>query len=417
MKKSFAITLAILTLCLTACGGSESSQEKNKLYEQPLYYIEDASFGYYVYDSFVEIDKYLGDTTEELNIPHELTDSYTSKLKPVKIIGRSAFRSRKELKIINIPDTVMRIDEGAFLNCSSLESLTIGKSVEKIGASAFSGTALRAVDIPSSVKIIDGRAFADCTYLKEVNLGEGVSELKYEAFSGCTALSTVKGGENLMSADDDIFLSVPWFEGKTEEFFMLGNVLIKYNGTESQVEIPENTTGISNVFSGNAHITKVSLPDTLQHIGAEAFEGCTSLSKINTDNIKYAGNNAFSQTPYLKDLKTDSNGFGIIGDGILLKYTGSEKNIIIPKNVKYISDAFENNTSIISVTLGKNTEALGTDSFSGCTKLNSVTVSEALEYIDEFAFIDCGITEFNAGKNKYANDWATRYGLSNIIAE
>jgi BspA type Leucine rich repeat region (6 copies) len=61
---------------------------------------------------------------------------------------------------VNIPDTVERIGDSAFLCCGGLKSVTIGNSVTNIGSYAFDFcTNLTSVTIPQSVVAIGPGAF------------------------------------------------------------------------------------------------------------------------------------------------------------------------------------------------------------------------------------------------------------------
>ncbi len=76
---------------------------------------------------------------------------------------------------------VKSIGEGAFLNSTSLVSVTIPDSVIYICCQAFSGcTSLESVSIPDSVTGIDSWAFEDCTSLKSITIPRSVTEINYE---------------------------------------------------------------------------------------------------------------------------------------------------------------------------------------------------------------------------------------------
>ena len=83
------------------------------------------------------------------------------------IIHVVAFSQCKELKHIEIPANVVKI-QFAFSDCINLTSVTFEENskLEVIGLQAFQGcTSLKTFVIPQKVQIIENRAFADCSSL------------------------------------------------------------------------------------------------------------------------------------------------------------------------------------------------------------------------------------------------------------
>lgn len=81
-------------------------------------------------------------------------------------IGKSIFDST-EIRKIYVPDSVKKIGDYTFQNCTDLKSVRLPKGLESIGRSAFRGcTALSQIMVPSTVTHIGGGAFAGCYALK-----------------------------------------------------------------------------------------------------------------------------------------------------------------------------------------------------------------------------------------------------------
>jgi len=99
----------------------------------------------------VKINYYIGGKTE-VNIPPFIQNL------PVSIIGDTAFRVQEKLTNINIPNTVTRIENAAFIG-NKLEVLNIPNGVKYIGSVAFSSNLLTNINIPESVTHIDNAAF------------------------------------------------------------------------------------------------------------------------------------------------------------------------------------------------------------------------------------------------------------------
>jgi tetratricopeptide (TPR) repeat protein len=89
--------------------------------------------------------------------------------KGVRTIGRLAFYGQKNLTEITIPDSVTQIDDYAFAYCG-LTSVTFGRGLQTINNSAFRDNNLTSVTIPASVKEIDAYAFAS-NKIQSVSIG------------------------------------------------------------------------------------------------------------------------------------------------------------------------------------------------------------------------------------------------------
>lgn len=107
----------------------------------------------------------------------------------VKRIKRNAFLNCKIKKVI-LPESLEEIEEYAFYNAASLESVEFNEGLRVIGMSAFSGCDLRSVKLPESLKKIEEYAFEDNTELSEITIPENVSRL-YSPFGGCTSLKEI----------------------------------------------------------------------------------------------------------------------------------------------------------------------------------------------------------------------------------
>lgn len=95
----------------------------------------------------------------------------------IEKIGEGAFINCSKLQSIQLPSTIKDIDECAFCGCESLASVIIPEGVEFINDGAFSGCqSLEILDIPSSIISIGNDAFADCNKLKEIHFRKEILE-------------------------------------------------------------------------------------------------------------------------------------------------------------------------------------------------------------------------------------------------
>lgn len=80
----------------------------------------------------------------------------------------------------------------------------------------------------------------------------------------------------------------------------------------------------------------------------------------------------------------------IIQNGMLIRYTGSAKNVIIPDEVEIIGrSAFKDNTSIKDVTFGSNIRRIEDSAFERCISLVNITLPPTVENLGKRAFARC----------------------------
>ena len=86
--------------------------------------------------------------------------------KQVEKIPKGIFSYMKQLKEIDIPNSVKTIENEAFWR-SGLEKITLNNGIEKLDDSSLGGTNIEQVIIPNSVKEMK-YTFWECTFLKEI---------------------------------------------------------------------------------------------------------------------------------------------------------------------------------------------------------------------------------------------------------
>lgn len=111
-------------------------------------------------------------------------------------------------------------------------------------------------------------------------------------------------------------------------------------------------------------------------------------SKDNNIDIELSGINSENNENFIVDE------YGQLND-----YTGSEKHIVIPNNVKIIGKyAFSGHSEIKSIAFPKHLERIGYYAFSNCTGLTVLDVPDSVTTIDPFAFLGCtGLKKIRLG--------------------
>ncbi len=223
------------------------------------------------------------------------------------------------------------IGKMAFYNCTSLDSFIFPDALMEIKDSAFLGTALESVEI-GRLQTMEGGVFVNCENLKNVKI-EGTQDLVIPANTFGT-----------------------WGEGYPAaaplEYFELGAgecevALNQKKDTLEEVVLGDGIKNIKNYYLyGCGKVTKISLGNGIETIGAYAFSQ-TSISEIVIpDSVTEIGEGAFSSCTSLTSVKISPQSKLTKMGG----YTGAKiTNIYIPSGITQIESGSFFNLSDLTV--------------------------------------------------------------------
>ena len=191
------------------------------------------------------IKKCVSPNTENIVIPETIFGN------TVVEIDENAFMFHKNMKTVVIPDTVKIIHEGAFYSCYELTSVQMSKNVEVLEDQAFFDcTKLSCINIPSSVMYIGRICFAN-TALKNVTIPSTQTVLGSELFSGCKDLETLVLPSKLDSIPQSMCYDCPKLRSVT---------------------IPDGLCYISDgAFRGCTGLKSLTIPASVQNVGYYAI--------------------------------------------------------------------------------------------------------------------------------------------------
>ncbi|MBR4225917.1 MAG: leucine-rich repeat protein [Candidatus Methanomethylophilaceae archaeon] len=89
------------------------------------------------------------------------------------VIGAYGFWGCTSLESVTLPDTVRSLGTYAFQRCTSLSSIDLGESLRLIGTKAFDGTAVVSLEIPDTIVRLKEGALSGCSELREVSFEGG----------------------------------------------------------------------------------------------------------------------------------------------------------------------------------------------------------------------------------------------------
>ena len=79
-----------------------------------------------------------------------------------------------------------------------------------------------------------------------------------------------------------------------------------------------------------------------------------------------------------------------ISDGVLEKYNGNEKNVVIPETVtKILDEAFKGCKTVEKIVMPSSVTSLGKGVFRDCSELKAITLSSNIRHISECSFMNC----------------------------
>lgn len=109
----------------------------------------------------------------------------------VKEIGESAFASCSQIQSVIIPDSVTTILGSAFKGCHSLRNVRLSSTLESIGVECFRACSFSHIDIPDSVMGIECGAFSLCQNLTAFQFPNSLTIVKSRLLVGCRNLNSI----------------------------------------------------------------------------------------------------------------------------------------------------------------------------------------------------------------------------------
>lgn len=397
----------------------------------------------YADDAKTRLTAYVGNA-ENVTIPESVTEigycafDGCSNLKSVvipnsvKTISGEVFYNCSNLSSVTIGENVESIGNWAFASCD-LTSVDIPESVTDIGMYAFNGvkninyngsaegspwgakvqnnfvdenfiyadaekTRITeyigeggVVNIPNAVTTIHRDAFNNGSTITSLGIPSSVTTFDDNVFSGCNNLKSVT-----INSDADFSKAELYFTHDGIRYHVLG---------KNKVEVVQNYVDGTNSYSGDVVIPITVGDFTVTSIGNNAFRDCDNLTSISfPEGLETIGEWAFAECDGLTTVAIPSSVTQVgsydydafVGCSKLsaINVEGNNQNYSSVDGVLYN----KNQTKIFSYPAGKNgttyeipasVTEVGWSSFSGCNKLESVTIPDGVNYLGGNAFNNC----------------------------
>ena len=335
----------------------------------------------------------------------------------VTSIGPYAFGGCEYLKYIKLPDTLAHINQSAFCSCAKLKKIDLPDSLRSVGARTFASSGLKKIRIPAKARLADG-VFGDAEQLEEIVFADGakvvpawltyrlhktpkivlpdtIEEIGDGAFAGCSDLDEFRIPANLKRIGRFAFRSCR----ALKELHLPGGIKIDagaFHGCENlelylpadavikQIECDPREFPVS--YSTFACVREIHLVDSrhplmsktgkgdLLHRNGMLLWGAGGINGISeTSEYGSVGAGAYEGNRRLKVIRRDEFDDDDFGDGDKIIFPHAFENCI---NLSW-ADLYD------FVTIGSN-------AFSGCSRLETVDLDDRLKRIGMRAFRYCG---------------------------
>jgi len=353
----------------------------------------------------------------------------------VTAIGENAFTNCALLAEFSVDASNLRFStDGAVLfDYAKKEILAAGRAIENLSA-------------PATVERIRAHAFDGCELLASATFGAALAEIGEGAFRGCAALAAVVYGGDAPAAADDVYDGTPeglesvvepdaagwgdlpgtwrgrairardagevhgdvYTDGTWYWVVQDGTAVIYNNGacalvnpnTSGAVQVPDEVTDKDTketfvvsalgrrALYGCRFVNGVTLPDTIDSIGEEAFSG-TRISTLRIPAyVEFLYGNPAAGCAHFAAFTVDEENMDFAADenGLLYDFFGEElvgvpataTTVTIPASVAFVrADAFAGCSRLLDATYLCDAPGLGSDGIYADTKAAFTTFAAA----------------------------------------
>lgn len=267
-----------------------------------------------------------------------------------------------------------------FNNCSKLKKIVIPSSVKSINKIKYKTDRADACDMHvDTIEIVPKDFDANSLYALGSSLGKNI-----------TIESLMKLLPDQITYKDHMYITKD-------------HGLLKYDGKDANVEIPEEITWIApEAFYRNETLKNVKLPSKITTIEENTFYGCSELEAvIIPDQVTMIGKSEFDECTVLKSV-TFGKSLKVIKDHAFASV--NIRNFTIPSGIQKIeTGAFAGINQIGTVTFEGSTKYVAADAFMNSTGIKLVYKKGIKEAQTELSY-DYIIARKN-GNNKVRTTW------------
>ena len=327
-------------------------------------------------------------------------------------LGDNAFKGKKLLEYVEIPNSVVKIGSYVFAN-TSLTDLKLPEKLTYLGDCVLSGnTGVTEIAIPKTLTYAEHGPFRESNVQKailekgmttipsylfnqdktltQVTIPDTVTKIEGVVFNECKKLESINLPNNVNEIRDHVFANTSLTDLKLpEKLTYLGDCVLSGNTGVTEIAIPKTltyaehgpfresnvqkailekgmTTIPSYLFNQNTTLTQVTIPDTVTKIEGVVFNECKNLESINLpNNVNEIRDHVFA------------------GTGI--------KEINMPDSILKIGDYIFANTKLTELKLPRNLTHMGNCILSGNTGVTEIVIPKTLTYAEHGPFRESNV--------------------------
>jgi hypothetical protein len=251
-----------------------------------------------------------------------------------------------QLKTIDLSNTSIVSYSGSYGTGSG----SISYLADSVPVKAFkSKTTLTSVFLPASVTAICDSAFNGCRELETMPLPSSLVSIGERSFYSCGDLKNINFPTSLTTIGDDAFFRCDSLK---------------------HVNLPSSLTFLGNsAFSACEALISVTIPSSVTTMNPCVFANCHKLQTVDfSASVLRVPSSTFYNCFELSTIEFNSPGIEEI------------ENL-----------AFNNCTSLVSITLPATLKVIDNNAFNDCSSLQSIDLSDSITYIGEYSFHNSGL--------------------------
>ena len=313
-------------------------------------------------------------------------------------IDACAFELCENLTDINLSDSICSIRHNAFQGCKSLKEFKFPKSLTHIGSYAFINVPIKHINIPASVTEIEDGAFRDCSEVESVSVDP--NNKTYHSNGDCLIHTNdrklIFGCQSSIIPSDGSVIAIG-----DRAFYGCKNM--------KSITVPDTVTNIGEcAFADCSELESIYLPEKITSIGWGSFWACAKLQSIVLPkSLTKIEHHLFDEDTAIESVTM----FDSVSEIEMCAFRGckSLKNINLSNNIKVLpTDCFSGCVSLENIVIPSSVTRIGDHAFGRCQSLADVVIPRATTYIDKSAFyganaksivVESGNAEYHSSEN------------------